>query len=236
MEVSNHGVEFTAHFENIYQSRYCPYYDEYGRVWSRAYGETDWSGNFNGKCISHSEALNNLRRDLNSPYGLAVNNLNVPLSQNQFDAVTDFVYNLGIGSMEWDVGQSLRARNYYQAANEMLAYRFAGGVELAGLRERREAERNLFLSSPPPAPPNPLSVLYPDERGAVNAWNLYNKHPKLHRHGLQVIYDRMVQMRENIFTAARWGRVGKERVHGGWDINNRLARYEILKHYTLHKP
>jgi len=146
MQISSNGLRLIERFENVYESRYCPYWDSYGRVYTRGFGETDWSDNFGGKCISHSEAEANLARNINNDYAPAVNGLGVPLTQNQFDALCSFVYNLGVGSMSWDVGRSLRARQYYQAANEMPAYRFAGGVELSGLRERRIDERNLFLT------------------------------------------------------------------------------------------
>lgn len=235
MEISDHGVEFIAHFENIYESRYCPYWDPYGKVYTRGFGETDWNGNFGGKCISHAQALSNLRSLLNRDYIPAIANLHVPLNQNQIDALASFVWNLGPGSMEWNVGQSLRERKYGQAADQMLAYKFAGGVELAGLRERREAERALFLTPVKSAPPpNPLDVFYPNERRVVNSYLAYKRHPNWHKHGLTVCHNKMVAFRKNIYDAAVYGRLSSgKKVNKGWSINNRYARYKLLKKYTI---
>ena len=229
MDVSKHGVEFTAKWENIYQDRYCPFYDAYGRVWTRAYGETDWSGNFGGKCISHAEALYNLERDLNNPYGDALNKFlqeyKIQLNQNQFDSGVDILYNLGVEALEWNIFQSIKNHQYLQAANEMLEYRFAGGVELAGLAERRKGDRELFLTpSRPIPPPNPLSVLYPPERSALEDWINHKQD-----------FDKLVLFRKNIYEAAVHGRLytnKKQRIQRGWGINYRYQRYQLLKHYT----
>ncbi len=247
MQVSNHGAEFTAHWENVYQNVYCPYWDVYGRVYTRGYGETDFHGNFNGRCISHYEAVNNLRSLLDNNYGRAlnefINKYNIPLDQNQFDSMTDILYNLGTGALDWDMGRSLREKNYLQCANQMLEYRFAGGVELPGLRERRYGDHALFLSgtqypnNPPPiVRENPLNVLLKPEKDAVNAWIKYNKHPKLHVGGLRTIYGRMVAQRKAIYNAAVHGKVGQKRVPMGWNTRHRYKRYQLMKKYTAHPP
>ena len=85
----------------------------------------------------------------------------MPLNKNQIDALCSFVWNLGPGSMSWDVGRLLRARNYEGAANAMLAYDRAGGQVLPGLVRRRQAERALFLTpvqKPKPAPVKPVTT------------------------------------------------------------------------------
>lgn len=232
MKISNNGLRLIESFEG-FQS--CPYYDIYGKVWSRGFGETDWNGNFGGKCISRSEAENNLRSQVDNNYGKAVNDLCVPLNQNQFDALCSFVYNLGTGSLEWDVGRSLRERKYDQAANQMLQYDTAGGQVLPGLVTRRREERALFLTptGPPPKPPNPLNVLYPEERRVVNSYLAYAKHPRLHPHGIKVTKQEMANMRGNIWDAAEYGRLKSgQKVQKGWHINNRIARYDLLKKYS----
>jgi|ERR1039457_2714414 lysozyme len=235
MDVSNHLVELTARFENVYQNVYCPYYDPYGKVYTRGYGETDWSGNFGGRCISHAQALSNLRSLLNRSYADAVRNLHVSLNQNQFDSLTDLCYNVGPGVLGWGIGQKLRNGEFGAAADQILEYRFAGGVELAGLRERREIERRLFLTpaGPPPLPSNPLNVFYPNERRVVNSYLKYRKHPNWHKHGLTVCHNKMVTFRKNIYDAAVYGRLQSgQHIKKGWSINNRYDRYQLLKKYT----
>jgi|ERR1700722_342686 len=234
MELSQRGVEFIAPFENIYESRYCPFYDPYGKVYTRAFGETDWSGNFGGKCISHAEALANLKSEFDRSYAPAINNLNVSLNENQFIALADAVWNLGPGSMEWDIGRELRAGNFHQAALDLLQYDTAGGVVLPGLAARRRAEYNLFMTPvKKSSPSNPLDVLYPNERRVVNSFLAYRKHPKLHRHGLRVTKEQMINFRGNIFDAATYGRLKSgQKTANGWNIRNRKARYELLRKYT----
>ena len=82
----------------------------------------------------------------------------VNFNQNQFDALCSFVWNLGAGSMEWDVGRYCRAGQFLAAGNAMLQYCHAGGVALPGLVRRRQEERVLFLT-PVPAPTDPYHYL-----------------------------------------------------------------------------
>lgn len=86
----------------------------------------------------------------------AVNELTfeVSLTQGQFDALVDFVYNLGATALaESTLLKRLKAGDLSGAAGEFLRWVHAdvGGkvVELDGLMKRRLAERSLFLSGLP---------------------------------------------------------------------------------------
>ena len=148
------GLSLTAAFENVYEARYCPYWDPYGHVYTRGFGETDWSGNFGGVCISHARALANLSYLMETQYLYAVRDLGVNVDHHQIDALADFVWNLGPGSLEW---QPLRGQLQRYDPYGMLAYDRAGGVVLAGLRARREDEVRLFLTGEPKPKPKPPS-------------------------------------------------------------------------------
>ena len=90
-----------------------------------------------------------------SSYEWAIRDLNVQFDQHQWDALCDVVWNLGAGIFEGTaLGADLRARNFGAAMDRLLEYDHAGGVELAGLRARREAEVRLFNEheGPPPKP------------------------------------------------------------------------------------
>ena len=78
----------------------------------------------------------------------AVNRLvTVELTQNQFDALVDFTFNLGTGSLQNStLLRLLNASNYTGAANEFERWDKAGGQTLPGLLKRRQAERDLFNS------------------------------------------------------------------------------------------
>lgn len=70
----------------------------------------------------------------------------VPLTQNQFDALVSFAYNLGLGTLEHSsLLIKLNQKNYSGAADVFLLYDHAGGKVVQGLLNRRTAERALFL-------------------------------------------------------------------------------------------
>ena len=65
----------------------------------------------------------------------------VPLAQGQFDALVDFVFNLGAGRLASStLLKYLNAGKYDAAAWQLLAWDHAGSHEIAGLKARREAE------------------------------------------------------------------------------------------------
>lgn len=77
-----------------------------------------------------------------------VNNMiTVPVTQNQYDALVDFAYNVGVGSLKTStLMRKLNAKDYKGAADEFLRWNKSANKELAGLTKRRQAERALFLS------------------------------------------------------------------------------------------
>lgn len=73
--------------------------------------------------------------------------VNVPVNQNQFDALICFSYNLGTAALaRSSLLKQLNMKHYKEAAEQFLLWCHAGGKEVAGLKRRREAERRLFLS------------------------------------------------------------------------------------------
>ena len=78
----------------------------------------------------------------------AVNSLvKVKLSQNQFDALVSFVFNIGAGAFSKStLLKYLNAGDYGGAANQFLRWNKQAGKELKGLTKRRQEERALFLS------------------------------------------------------------------------------------------
>jgi lysozyme len=78
----------------------------------------------------------------------ALNNaITVPVTQNQFDALLDWTYNVGVGNMKTStLIRKLNQKDYEGAADQLLMWNKAAGKELAGLTKRRQAERALFLA------------------------------------------------------------------------------------------
>jgi GH24 family phage-related lysozyme (muramidase) len=64
-----------------------------------------------------------------------------------FDALLDFVYNLGQGNFQSStLLEKIDAGKFEEAAEEFQKWNKAGGKVLPGLVKRREAEKELFLS------------------------------------------------------------------------------------------
>jgi lysozyme len=72
------------------------------------------------------------------------------LSQGQFDALVDFVYNLGQHRLaKSTLLRDLNAGRYDQAAEQLLHWDHAGAVENSGLKARRQAELDLWTAGKP---------------------------------------------------------------------------------------
>jgi GH24 family phage-related lysozyme (muramidase) len=97
--------------------------------------------------ITESQANDYLKTDVKA-FEQSVNSaVSVPVTQNQFDALVSFTYNLGAGNLRSStLLKKLNAGDYAGAADEFPKWNKAGGKELAGLTRRRNAERDLFLS------------------------------------------------------------------------------------------
>jgi lysozyme len=69
----------------------------------------------------------------------------VELTQGQFDALVDFVFNLGQGRLaESTLLKELNLGQYEAAGEQLLLWDHAGTEENAGLKARREAEFQLW--------------------------------------------------------------------------------------------
>lgn len=71
------------------------------------------------------------------------------LSQNQFDACTCFVYNIGFPAFKSStILKLLKSKDFKNAALEFLKWDHVHGVVVPGLLARRQAEKDLFTASP----------------------------------------------------------------------------------------
>jgi len=72
------------------------------------------------------------------------------VTQGQFDAFVDFVYNLGIGNFKSSTLLKLhKAGKTKQASDEFIRWNKAAGKVLGGLTKRRINERNLYVAGTP---------------------------------------------------------------------------------------
>ena len=73
--------------------------------------------------------------------------LTVEVTQNQFDALVSFAFNLGPANLKSStLLRKVNSGDVNGAADEFLKWNHAGGQVLAGLTARRNAEKTLFLS------------------------------------------------------------------------------------------
>jgi len=141
MNTSEKGLALIKKFESLRLSAYhCP-----AKVLTIGYGHTG-KDVFQGQRITVQQAEDLLKKDVER-FEVAVNKLvTVELSQNQFDALVSFTYNLGEGSLQKStLLKVLNRGEYSKAAGQFEHWCFSNGKELKGLVARREAEEQLFL-------------------------------------------------------------------------------------------
>ena len=99
-----------------------------------------------GDTITDDQVDEFLRKDIASAEEAVNDRVTVPLTQNQFNALVSFVFNVGTGAFaQSGLLRTLNAGNYASAANQFTKWVFAGGRRLKGLEFRRNAEKELFL-------------------------------------------------------------------------------------------
>jgi lysozyme len=107
------------------------------------YGST--GGIHQGQTITQEQADAMLLDDLEDAAQQVSRLVTVPLTQGQFDSLTDFVFNLGAGRFRDSTLLRLLNQGNYQGASAQFGFwTLAGGEPLPGLVKRRAAERALF--------------------------------------------------------------------------------------------
>lgn len=142
MKISQTGLDKIKRHEGL---RLYPYKDEAGH-WTIGYGHKLLPGEWYDK-INEQQAEDLLRQDLAIAES-AVNDLvKVPLSQNQYDALVSFVYNVGVNAFrESTLLRKLNAGDYTGAAAEFPRWKYAGGKVSSILVRRRAREQDLFVA------------------------------------------------------------------------------------------
>ena len=167
-KVSQAGVDLIEAFEGL---RGTSARLDDGR-WTIGYGHTRSARE--GAEVSREDALILLRWVDLPPVEEAINTLvAVPLSQNQYDALVAFVFNVGVDAFgESEVLEHLNAGSLTEAACALELWRkadIAGDpVVLDALIRRRAAEKALFLAAEEGAAPTPSPLVRPrpDARAA----------------------------------------------------------------------
>lgn len=140
MKIGTEGIKLIKSFEGCVLSAYkCP-----AGIWTIGWGHT--KDVYEGMTITQEEADSLFLEDV-QVYADAVNNYvsKFNFNQNQFDALTSFAYNCGIGSLN----SICSLNSIAEIAAELPLYcnAYVNGVktQLAGLVRRRKEELELFL-------------------------------------------------------------------------------------------
>ncbi|AVD86176.1 lysozyme [Pseudomonas sp. SWI44] len=142
MRTSQRGLSLIKSFEGL---RLQAYQDSVG-VWTIGYGAT--RGVSAGMSITKEQAERMLLNDVQRFEPEVERLITAPLSQNQWDALVCFTYNLGAANLESStLRRLLNAGDYVGAADQFPRWIKAGGKVLQGLVRRRAAERELFLEA-----------------------------------------------------------------------------------------
>lgn len=144
--ISTDGTKLIASFEGLKLTAYlCP-----AKFWTIGLGTTvypNYQPVKKGDTCTKEQALQYKAHDLRR-FEKCVNELvNVPLNQNQFDALVSLAYNIGSSAFkDSTLLKKLNASDYRGAADQFLVWNKSRGKMLNGLVNRRAAERSLFLS------------------------------------------------------------------------------------------
>ena len=135
------GLAIIRSYEKLRLKAYLPTPND---VWTIGYGHT--KGVAPGLTCTEAQALVWLREDCAEAME-AVNALTCPLTQNQYDALVSFVFNIGGANFASStMRRLLEAKEYALAAGQFQRWNKQKGVVLNGLTRRRAEEAALFNS------------------------------------------------------------------------------------------
>lgn len=141
MKTSDRGIALIKSFEGMRAEAYlCP-----AKVWTIGYGHTGPDVH-RGLLITRATAEEMLRADL-MRFEEGVEKSAGACTQNQFDALVSFTFNLGLGAFRSStLLKKHKAGDFAGAAEQFGKWINAGGKPLDGLRKRRAAEADLYRS------------------------------------------------------------------------------------------
>lgn len=139
MKPSNQCIELVKHFEGFESVAYlCP-----ANVWTIGYGRT--RNVKEGDVITELQAERDLLEELVEFGEQVLSVVDVELEQREFDALTSWTYNLGVGNLQSStLLKKLNAGDKNSVPSEMLRWNKASGRVLEGLTRRRQAEADLW--------------------------------------------------------------------------------------------
>ena len=192
MKTSKNGIKFIKGFEGL---RVEAYLDSAG-VATIGYGHT--VGVSIGQKISENKAEEFLESDLKNFEKTINRKIIVDITQNQFDALVSFCFNVGTAAFNqsW-VKDFTNQKRFFEVRGQLLRWINAGGKKLKGLERRRIAEADLYENGLIPAH-NQYSELLTNELIEVVREEILENSKKWSRLELeqQMLHDRNDKLRK----------------------------------------
>lgn len=141
MKTSDKGIEFIKRLEGC---RLIAYRDS-GGVWTIGVGHTGFVSP--GDIITTSQADALLKQDLEVFERCLNECVKVPLTQNEFDALISFCFNIGCRAFQKSILlKYLNSKDFTNAADQLKEWIYVNHVVNRGLYNRRMREKNLFMT------------------------------------------------------------------------------------------
>jgi len=146
MNYSKNGLSLTENFEGLRLTAY-PDPATNGDPWTIGYGHTGPEVH-KGMTITQEQAEELLMQDVKKAAATVNAKVTTDITQEEFDALVDFVFNVGAGNFNAStLLKKVNAGDIHGAADEFLKWDMAAGKHMVGLLKRRHAEAEEFLSS-----------------------------------------------------------------------------------------
>lgn len=145
MKISEKGIQLIKKWESFVPNQYlCP-----AGLKTIGYGHVILDEEKFSDKISEKEAEELLRKDCEK-FETAFKKYNLSVSQNQFDALISFMFNIGVNAFSNStLLKKIKHKDYHSAAQEFLRWNKTTikgkKTILKGLTSRRIDERNMFL-------------------------------------------------------------------------------------------
>ncbi len=151
LTISPNCLKLIKKWQGLYLDAYL---DQVG-IWTIGYGTTEYPDGKKvkqGDKISIQQAKHFLKDQVDQVADQVNQLVRIALTQNQFDALVSFCYNVGNGAFKDSILlKKLNQRDYQGAANELIKWNegMVNGVKkiLPALVDRRDDEKHLFLSN-----------------------------------------------------------------------------------------
>ncbi|MEM9471239.1 MAG: lysozyme, partial [Pseudomonadota bacterium] len=141
MKTSQAGIDLIKNYESLRLDAH----DVEGRgKLTIGYGHYDDPNVTEGMIITEAQAEAYLREDLRKHEAHVNRAVNVPLTQNQFDALVSFSFNTGASASD-TVYEEINKGKFDKAMIELAGWRGKGTSTYPGLKRRRNDEIELFM-------------------------------------------------------------------------------------------